>query len=131
MLHAAFVGVVEAEEGETHIYARPDGGPVADAWIKLAEEVVEPWDSVPATLRAMLPYPAQLFLVQSRILEHADVGLLAGRADSLRDHAAGLQFLLDAARHRRTGAHRGVRTRRDGPAADAPRRQQRRRAASG
>jgi hypothetical protein len=84
MLHAAFVGVVEAEEGETHVYARPDGGPVADAWIKLAEEVVEPWDSVPTTLRAMLPYPAKLFLVQARILEHADVGILAGRADSLR-----------------------------------------------
>ena len=84
MLHAAFVGVVEAEEGETHIYARPDGGPVADAWIKLAEGVVEPWDSLPTTVRALLPYPAKLFLVQSRILENADVGLLAGRADSLR-----------------------------------------------
>jgi hypothetical protein len=84
MLHAGFVGVVEAEEGETHIYARPDAGPVADAWMKLAAGVVEPWDAVPVTARPMLPYPAELFLVQSRILENAETGVLAGRADSLR-----------------------------------------------
>lgn len=84
LLHAAFVGVVEAEEGDTRIFARPDAGPVADAWRKLAAGVVEPWDVMPATTRAMLPYPAELFLVQSRILENAETGVLAGRADSLR-----------------------------------------------
>ncbi len=84
MLHAAFVGVVEAEEGETHIHLRPDAGPVADAWARLASGVVEPWDSLAPSLRAMLPYPAELFLVQSRVLESAESGALAGRADSLR-----------------------------------------------
>jgi hypothetical protein len=84
MLHAAFVGVVEAEEGETRIFLRGDAGPVADAWAKLASGVVEPWDAMPVTTRAMLPYPAELFLVQSRVLENAETGALAGRADSLR-----------------------------------------------
>ena len=84
MLHAAFVGIVEAEEGETRIFMRPDAGPVADAWARLAAGVVEPWDALPATIRVMLPYPAELFLVQSRVLESAETGTLAGRADSLR-----------------------------------------------
>ena len=84
MLHAAFVGIVEAEEGDTRIFMRPDAGPVADAWGRLAAGVVEPWDALPATTRVMLPYPAELFLVQSRVLEDAETGLLAGRADSLR-----------------------------------------------
>jgi len=84
MLHAAFVGVVEAEEGETHIHSRPGAGPVADAWAKLAAGVVEPWDALPVTLRAMLPYPGELFLAQARVLENAETGALAGRADSLR-----------------------------------------------
>lgn len=84
MLHAGFVGVVEAEEGDTRIFMRPDAGPVADAWFKLAAGVVEPWTAIPATTRGMLPYPAELFLVQSRVLETAETGMLAGRADSLR-----------------------------------------------
>ena len=84
MLHAAFVGVVEAEEGDTRIFVRSDAGPVADAWARLAAGVVEPWDAIPVTTRAMLPYPAELFLVQSRVLENAETGTLAGRADSLR-----------------------------------------------
>ena len=84
MLHAAFVGVVEAEEGDTRIFIRGDAGPVADAWARLAAGVVEPWDAIPVTTRAMLPYPAELFLVQSRVLENAETGTLAGRADSLR-----------------------------------------------
>jgi hypothetical protein len=84
MLHAAFVGVVGAEEGDAHIYARPDGGPVAAAWSALAGGVVEPWDALPLPARAMLPYPAELLLVQSRVLESTAVGVLAGRADSLR-----------------------------------------------
>ena len=84
MLHAAFVGVVEAEEGEAHIYLRPDAGPVADAWTKLAAGVVEPWEALAVALRVMLPYPAQMFLAQSRVLENPETGVLAGRSDSLR-----------------------------------------------
>ncbi len=84
MLHAAFVGVVEAEEGDTRIFMREDAGPVAEAWARLAAGVVEPWDAIPATTRGMLPYPPELFLVQSRVLENAETGTLAGRADSLR-----------------------------------------------
>ena len=84
MLHAAFVGVVEAEEGDIRIFIRSDAGPVADAWARLAAGVVEPWTAIPATTRSMLPYPAELFLVQSRVLESAETGTLAGRADSLR-----------------------------------------------
>jgi hypothetical protein len=84
MLHAAFVGVVEAEEGDTRIFMREDAGPVAEAWARLAAGVVEPWDAIPATTCGMLPYPPELFLVQSRVLENAETGTLAGRADSLR-----------------------------------------------
>ena len=63
----------------------PDAGPVADAWARLCGGVVEPWDAHARDHRAaMLPYPAELFLVQSRVLENAETGMLAGRADSLR-----------------------------------------------
>ena len=84
--------------GDIRIFMRADAGPVADAWATLAAGVVEPWTPCPPPPASMLPYPAELFLVQSRVLENAETGTLAGRADSLRHHAPRLQLLLDAGR---------------------------------
>ncbi len=84
MLRAAFVGTVDAETGETHVHMRPDAGPVADAWASLAGGVVEPWSSISAYQRSLLPYPGELFLAQARVIETASTGTLVGRADSTR-----------------------------------------------
>ena len=84
LLHAAFVGIVDAESGEAHVYARPNPGPIGDAWMALAEGVVEPWTALPADLRALLPYPAELFTAQARVLSPGTEATLVGRADSLR-----------------------------------------------
>ena len=40
-VRAGFLGTVDAESGETHIYRRPGSGPLAAAWASLAGGVVE------------------------------------------------------------------------------------------
>jgi hypothetical protein len=84
MLHAAFVGVVEAESGRVRLFQRPDAGPVADAWSAVARGVVEPWSTLVGELREAVPYPAELFRAQSRLMEREFGGRLVGAADSLR-----------------------------------------------
>lgn len=73
-LRAALVGAVWADDGSARVVARPDGGPLADAWTALARGVVEPWDSLPAAVRAALPYPALAFDVHTRLLESPGLG---------------------------------------------------------
>jgi hypothetical protein len=83
-LRAAFVGVVEAESGRTRLFARPDAGPVADAWSAVATGMIEPWSSLVGELRDAVPYPAELFRAQSRLLQPSVGGRLIGAADSVR-----------------------------------------------
>jgi hypothetical protein len=84
LVRAGYLAVVEAETGVTRIFARPEGGPLADAWTGLAVGVVEPWSSMPDAWRPLADYPAELFRAQSRVLEGSVSGRLVGGADSLR-----------------------------------------------
>jgi hypothetical protein len=83
-LRAAFVGVVESSSGRVRLFARPDAGPLADAWTAVAAGVVEPWSALTGELRAAVPYPAEQFRAQSRLLQPALGGRLVGAEDSVR-----------------------------------------------
>jgi len=83
-LRAAFVGVVEAGSGRVRCFTRPDAGPVAEAWAAVAAGVAEPWTELPGELRSAVPYPAELFRAQSRLLQSALGGRLVGATDSVR-----------------------------------------------
>lgn len=81
-LRAAFVGIVDAENGVTRIYVRPDAGPIANAWVSFAGSVIESWDVLDPALRPYLSYPAEVFRIQARLLETAVTGRLVGTSDS-------------------------------------------------
>jgi hypothetical protein len=83
-VRAGFVGVVQAETGETRIYLRPDADPLSIAWAVISAGVVLPPTQLPSEIAMALPYPADLFRLQSLVLERApwSVGLLSGRPES-------------------------------------------------
>ncbi|HEU5171571.1 MAG TPA: UPF0182 family protein [Gemmatimonadales bacterium] len=84
LLRAGFIGVVRAESGETQLYLRADGGPLAQAWAELAAGVVRSSAELPRPVATALPYPAELFERQARALERHvwNAGVLSGRPES-------------------------------------------------
>lgn len=96
MARAAFLGVMDAESGSVRVFARPEGGPVADAWTAMSRGVVEPWSALPASWRAVADYPREVFGVQARVLEAASVGRLGAAADSAWPPATSGDFYWDA-----------------------------------
>lgn len=98
-LRAAFVGVVDAESGGTHIYLRPDAGPVAQAWASFAGAVLEPWSALDPAVRPFIAYPADVFRVQARLLESAETGRLVGSADSAGRTTSLHELLWDRTLH--------------------------------
>jgi len=83
-VRAGFVGVVFASSGETRLYLRPDADPLSSAWASIAGGMVRPAAELPPEVSSALPYPAELFVTQSRALERApwDAGGLSGRPES-------------------------------------------------
>jgi hypothetical protein len=106
-LRAAFVGVVESGSGRVRCFTRPDAGPVAEAWAAVASGVAEPWTNLAGELRAEVPYPAELFRAQSRLLQSAAGGRLVGVTDSLRRTPAVYDYawVADAASPVRVAAY--------------------------
>jgi hypothetical protein len=94
-VRAGFLGVVDAESGMVRVFARPEGGPLADAWTSLGHGVVEPWAALPSGWRALAEYPREQFTVQALVLEAASVGRLVTSADSGRRRAVGHDFFWD------------------------------------
>ena len=84
LVRAGFLAVVDAGSGDVRIFARPEGGPLADAWTTLSSRVVEPWSRMPESWRAGLAYPTVLLGAQARVLERPALGRYVGGADSLR-----------------------------------------------
>ena len=84
-LRADFVGVIEAESGETHIYLRHTADKVAEAWLDIAGGVVLPANSIPPDIGRVVPYPAELLQVQGRVMEGQDwgIGRMVARPDSM------------------------------------------------
>lgn len=73
-VRAGFLGVVDGESGETHIYRRPGSDPLAGAWASLASGVVEDSSAIPPAVAAAQSYPVELFRLQSLALERAPWG---------------------------------------------------------
>ena len=98
----ALVGTVNAVSGDTHLYLAPGADSLATAWAALVAPLIRPRDSLPAALRAQLPFPDRAFRAAALAVERwqADSArwrprprepfeLVAPGADSLGD-ATGL-----------------------------------------
>jgi len=81
-IHAAFVGIIRAESGETRIYLRRTADPLADRWAGVAGGLIQPASALPAELQREVWYPEALFRAQATILQgsHWKVGHLVGAA---------------------------------------------------
>jgi hypothetical protein len=86
LVQAGFVGVVWARTGRTAIYLRGNAETegLARTWAAIAGGVVQPIRDLPAGLATALPYPNELFAVQSRALEREpwDAGTLSDRPEA-------------------------------------------------
>ena len=65
---ASFVGVVDAETGDTRIFLRPDADPLSRAWAAAADGTVQAWETLERPVRDALGYPGELFRVQAAAL---------------------------------------------------------------
>lgn len=55
------IGIVRGATGETRLFSSPAADSLTAAWTRVFAPLVQPWDSVPAALRAQLPFPARAF----------------------------------------------------------------------
>ncbi len=70
---AGLVGAVRAATGETHVWLAPGYDSLAAAWARHFAPLIEPLETLPAPLRAALPYPAELFrLAAGQLLRSGD-----------------------------------------------------------
>lgn len=70
-VHAGYLGTVDAETGETHVYLRPQAAPPARAWATVATGVIEPFSALPPALAEAVPYPERLFALQAALLSNS------------------------------------------------------------
>ena len=68
LARSSFVGVVDAESGDTRIFLRPDADPLSRAWAAVADGTVQAWETLEPSLRATVGYPADLFRAQAEAL---------------------------------------------------------------
>jgi hypothetical protein len=60
-VHAGFVGTVEAATGRTRLTLAPGYDSLSAAWARRFAPLVQPLDSLPASVRARLPFPRATF----------------------------------------------------------------------
>jgi hypothetical protein len=73
----ALVGSVNGASGDTRLYLAPGADSLATAWAALVAPLIRPRDSLPAALRAQLPFPGGAFRAAALAVER-------WRADSTR-----------------------------------------------
>jgi len=71
-LRAGLVGIVSAGSGDTRLYLAPGADSLATAWARWLKPLIRPLDSLPAALRAALPYPSEAFRLQAALLARAN-----------------------------------------------------------
>ncbi|HTR19522.1 MAG TPA: UPF0182 family protein [Gemmatimonadales bacterium] len=74
-LRAGLIGAVRAGTGETRFWMVPGGDPLAAAWARLFAPLVQPAESLPPSLRRVLPMPHEAF-------RQAERSMLAEQPDS-------------------------------------------------
>ncbi|HWH03381.1 MAG TPA: UPF0182 family protein [Gemmatimonadales bacterium] len=62
------VGALNAVSGSTRLWLAPQTDSLTAAWARLVAPLVAPAESMPPALRRALPYPAEAFDIQARIL---------------------------------------------------------------
>ena len=67
-LRAGLVATVSAASGDTRLFLAPGADSLAAAWARLLEPLIEPLDSLPAAVRAQLPFPRRAFRAVSALL---------------------------------------------------------------
>jgi len=67
-LRAGLVGAVSAGSGDTRLYLVPGADSLATAWARWFKPLIRPPDSLPAALRAQLPYPLEAFRLQAALV---------------------------------------------------------------
>lgn len=96
-LRAAFLGVVTARHGEVRVFERGRADPISSAWTAIARGLVEPAGAIPTALVEQLPYPAELFAIQGRVLHRPHWGIggseVAERPDPLPGPVRQLAFV--------------------------------------
>ncbi|NNG16859.1 MAG: COG1615 family transporter, partial [Gemmatimonadales bacterium] len=90
MMAGGFLGTVHSATGETHVYQRDPSDPITSAWADLARGVVEPPNAIPERIARLVPYPIELFRIQSRVLQRPRWGL--GRLEQTRSRLPGAGF---------------------------------------
>jgi uncharacterized protein UPF0182 len=68
-LRAGLVGAVNAASGDTRLYLAPGADSLATAWARLLAPLIRPLDSLPAGLRARLPFPGRAFRAATRLVD--------------------------------------------------------------
>lgn len=69
---AGLLGGVNAATGETRLWFAPGTDSLTSAWARLFAPLVQPLDSLPAGLRAQLPYPRGAFRLAAAALERLE-----------------------------------------------------------
>lgn len=84
-LQAGFVGVVQAESGNTQIYLRHSANELAKQWQGMFDSLIQPASAMPAEVVRSLAYPVELVEVQARVMQQAHWGLgeLMGRSEEV------------------------------------------------
>jgi uncharacterized membrane protein (UPF0182 family) len=96
-VRAGLLGVVHAERGDAQIYLRVADDPLADAWAEIAAGLVAPADSLPPAIRAVVPYPRDLFLAQRQALLAGLGGPRLGSAVPLGEESVATVWTRDTA----------------------------------
>lgn len=65
---SGLVGALNAVSGSTRLWLAPQTDSLTAAWARIVAPLVAPADSMPPALRRVLPYPADAFEIQARIL---------------------------------------------------------------
>ncbi len=68
-LRAGLVATVRAASGDTRLYLAPGADSLAAAWARLLTPLVLPLDSLPAAVRAQLPFPGRAFRAAAALVQ--------------------------------------------------------------
>ena len=83
LVRSSFIGVVDAETGDTRIFLRPDADALSRGWAAVAGGTVQAWETLEPSIRASIGYPSELFRIQAAALARSPRGTLGGRRLSL------------------------------------------------
>jgi len=73
-LRAGLVGIVGAATGDTRLFLAPGADALAHAWLGLLAPLIRPSDSLPAAVRAQLPYPRRMFRIGAALVSRWESG---------------------------------------------------------